>query len=1811
MKQLYCSLIAALCLWHAARSQTIVGGQQVITLPSSPWATTQALLSLPSDYDSSSTTTYPLILFLHGVGQAGTDITTMLSDQGGIPYRISTGWVPQAVNPKDGKTYKFIVVSPQSPSWSYQYQQIQFILPGILAKYRVDTTRIYITGLSAGGNGALTCITDDPHFCGKIAAVSVMSAASITSTEAAAMKNVATNYLPFWDICGTADPNGFYPPNVAYVDSVWLHNPNPTPDSTWLYNVGHSSWFQGYDPTWTGRGGHTTGINMYQWFLLWQRGNTIPWGPNVTSSTPPSPVAKTVSGNVTITLPLDSTLLNASASTPPSGGTISSYQWSVLSGPTGYTLRSPYTVQTELTNLAAGTYKVLLTVTGNLGGVGYDTVTVTVNPSTHNPPVPVITPTSTTLTLPANSTTLNGASSTDAGATISSYTWAMVSGPATPLLVNNTTSVATVSALVSGTYIFSLTLKDNLGATATGYDTVIVNNPAPSNTPPVAAVTNGSVTVNLPTDTTVLNGTPSTPPAGGTITGYQWAVLSGPAGSSLSAATSSVTTLKGLVAGVYKVSLTVTDGAGITGVDTVTVTVDTVAAGSSTCSGKRILLTQAGDGGITLQGENLAYQPGDTLVIPNTGTPYTWIDFTDLYGTATCPVTIINSGGQVHATVRFNCGNCRFVHMTGTGSAGTTYGFLLENASRTSAGIDVYGRSANVEIDHFSMHNMDYGIWVKQDQGCIDSLNYPNWIIDHISIHDNRIVGMYDEGMYLGTTDPNGTRIVTCNGTVPNPLPKPLRLSNFSIYNNYIDSTGRSGIQLSCAQTGDNEIYDNHISNSGQQLNSQQGNGISLGGYTTAHVHNNLISNTFTMGIFSLGAGLERIDHNTISLSGHLEGGSPQSASIMVDTRPTTPADSTNFIINNNTLGTNSDVNIRVYNSYATYSYANVICSNTTVGGAPATLAVPAAVHYTTNCTNLPPGNGAPVARAGGNYTITLPVDTVTLNGSGSTDATAPIIMYSWTLMSGPGKPELSNGATPTPLLSNLGVGTYKILLTVMDTSGVDAVDTATVIVNPASTAGTGPVAYAGGNDTLYLPTDSLTLNGTGSYARGGATLSSYQWKVISGPTGYVLAGATSPLVALSNMKTAGTYKVSLTVTDSKGVSASDTAVITVLPYNQIPVSVILTADTSITLPTALTLDGSHSYVVNSLISAYQWTQVSGPSTATITSSTASATTITGLVAGTYVFQLTVSDLQGQPASATITIHVAAGTGGPVANAGGNQTITLPTNSVTLNGSGSSESGTGSISSYQWTLVSGPTGYVLTNGTAVQATLGSLVAGTYKVSLTVKDNNGKTSSDTVTITVNPAPLGTPVANAGSDQAITLPLDSVSLNGSGSSENGNGNITGYQWSVASGPTGSSFSSATSVATTLRGLSAGTYDVVLTVTDNNGKTASDTMIVTVHAAVLNPVAVISNTDTVQTLPISSFVLDGSTSYAPAGTSITGYAWTQVSGPSTATLATPATATTAVSGLVAGTYVFQLTVMDGQGRTASTTIHLVVNAAVLGTPVANAGGNITITLPVNSVILNGSGSTETGGTGQIVSYNWQVTSGPRQYLLTGQTSAQASLDSLVTGTYTVVLTVTDNNGKTARDSALITVQPGVSAPVAVITADTLVTLPDSLLTLDGSQSYVTGSGTITAYDWTEIAGPTTVIQGTASGSSISVTGLAVGTYLFQLTVTTDQGQTGTATITVHVSAASTAQTISGIGIWPNPVHNNLNIRLNAKIAGQVALQVYNTSGNLVLSDGVLLDGQTTASEQLNVSNLTPGMYFLQVVTLSGKTTLKFVKH
>lgn len=89
----------------------------------------------------------------------------------------------------------------------------------------------------------------------------------------------------------------------------------------------------------------------------------------------------------------------------------------------------------------------------------------------------------------------------------------------------------------------------------------------------------------------------------------------------------------------------------------------------------------------------------------------------------------------------------------------------------------------------------------------------------------------------------------------------------------------------------------------------------------------------------------------------------------------------------------------------------------------------------------------------------------------------------------------------------------------------------------------------------------------------------------------------------------------------------------------------------------------------------------------------------------------------------------------PIAIAGPDQTITLPTDSILLNGSDSYDPD-GRITTFQWTIISGPSLFYIVNPNSVQALAPNLTEGVYKFELTVTDSLGLSDKDTTTVTVN-------------------------------------------------------------------------------------------------------------------------------------------------------------------------------------------------------------------------------------------------------------------------------------------------------------------------------------------------------------------------------------------------------------------------------------------------------------------------------------------
>jgi len=183
---------------------------------------------------------------------------------------------------------------------------------------------------------------------------------------------------------------------------------------------------------------------------------------------------------------------------------------------------------------------------------------------------------------------------------------------------------------------------------------------------------------------------------------------------------------------------------------------------------------------------------------------------------------------------------------------------------------------------------------------------------------------------------------------------------------------------------------------------------------------------------------------------------------------------------------------------------------------------------------------------------------------------------------------------------------------------------------------------------------------------------------------------------------------------------------------------------------------------------------------------------------------------------------------------------------------------------------------------------------------------------------------TPVANAGPDEIVNLPKDSVLLNGSASTDP-DGTIQKWEWKKIAGPNSFQIVNGASAKTIAKNLNTGVYQFELTVTDNAGATAKDTVAITVILATVanRPPVARAGVDQVIILPMSSASLDGSASYDPDN-NIVAYSWTKLSGP-TCNIVSANTVQTKVDNLVEGIYRFQLKVTDAGGLYSMDTIQV----------------------------------------------------------------------------------------------------------------------------------------------------------------------------------------------------------------------------------------------------------------------------------------------
>jgi len=833
--------------------------------------------------------------------------------------------------------------------------------------------------------------------------------------------------------------------------------------------------------------------------------------------------------------------------------------------------------------------------------------------------------------------------------------------------------------------------------------------------------------------------------------------------------------------------------------------------------------------------------------------------------------------------------------------------------------------------------------------------------------------------------------------------------------------------------------------------------------------------------------------------------------------------------------------------------------------------------------------NQPPTANAGQDQTITLPTNSLTISGNGH-DTDGTVVSYQWTKISGPSSYNIVDPTSAVTVIDNLVQGIYQFQLKVTDNSGATATDIMQVTENAAPNVP--PVANAGLDKIITLPANSVSVSGSGTDVDG--TVVSYQWTKISGPAAFKIINPTSAVTGINNL-VQGVYQFQLSVTDNNGATAVDIMQVTVNAAPNVPPVANAGLDKTITLPTnSLTLSGSGSDA-DGTITNYQWKKISGPSAFKLVDPTSAVTGINSLVQGIYQFELTVTDNSGAIAIDAVQVTVnPAPNRPPVANAGSDKIITLPTNSVLISGTGSDPDGT--VMSYLWTKISGPSNYNIPDATGATININSLTEGTYQFQLKVTDNNGASATDILQVTVNAAPNVPPVANAGADQIITLPANSLNILGSGS--DADGTVVGYLWTKVSGPANYNVVNPASPVTAINGLVQGVYQFQLKVTDNKGETSTDIMQLTVNPPANQAPVANAGADKAVTLPTNSLTVSGS------GTDIdgiiAGYQWSKISGPTAYNIVNQTAAATEINGLVQGVYQFELRVTDNNGARGRDTMRITVNAAANMSPVAHAGSDVTIKLPVNTASLAGSGN---DADGTVVSYFWAKISGPSTYNITNASSPVTDVWGLVKGVYKFELTVTDNNGATGRDTMQISVNDVANiAPIANAGQDQTITLPANIVSLTGSGT--DADGTVAGYSWKQISGPLASMIVSANSATTISNGLVGGTYKFELTVTDNLGAVGKDTVTIVVAEPRLNLDIQAntIKVYPNPVVDQTTLEINtSKVYPTLLLIVTDMKGGVVYKKEIT-GGQTNIKEKLNMSNLIKGTYALTIY-YSGK--------
>jgi predicted peptidase len=204
------------------------------------------LLFLPAGYEPKGEKKWPLMIFLHGAGERGTNLS-----------KVGQHGPPKVVKTK--KDFPFILVSPQCPANErWQDDVVLALTDEIIKKHKVDTNRVYLTGLSMGGYGSWSLATKYPE---RFAAVAPICGGgqNIDVLLSSRQKSVALKTLGVWAFHGAKDPVVPVKESERMIDA--LRGAGCEDVKLTIYpEAQHDSWTEAYDNQ-----------ELYDWFLAHSR----------------------------------------------------------------------------------------------------------------------------------------------------------------------------------------------------------------------------------------------------------------------------------------------------------------------------------------------------------------------------------------------------------------------------------------------------------------------------------------------------------------------------------------------------------------------------------------------------------------------------------------------------------------------------------------------------------------------------------------------------------------------------------------------------------------------------------------------------------------------------------------------------------------------------------------------------------------------------------------------------------------------------------------------------------------------------------------------------------------------------------------------------------------------------------------------------------------------------------------------------------------------------------------------------------------------------------------------------------------------------------------------------------------------------------------------------------------------------------------------------------------------------------------------------------------------------------------------------